>query len=108
MIPSDDSITLAQVMDMDANSRIYQKDYKGVVALVAPKVDILLTQDSSDVMLAPFFELLEAYIRLEQDNNAKDLIQKVRNKYPLQFDEIVEKYADVNPQMQSKFLQLIK
>lgn len=108
LIPKGEVGTLANAIEMDANGRIYSKDYQGVVNLVAPQLDILLTQPAEGAQFAPFFELLEAYIQLNRMSEAKTLISKTRAAYPNDFDRLVGIYCVAFPERASAVQELVK
>lgn len=110
LIPESEVYTFASAMAMDANARNRSNDYAGIVSLVAPKVDYLLTQnaDNSQMQWGGFFELAEAYIQLGKVKEAKALLNKLKTTYSDKFNELIRIYEDYNPEMGSAFQDLLK
>ena len=96
LISNNDAVILAQVIDLDAAASLSENDYQGVVDLIAPKVEILLTQSVEEVSIAPFFELIDAYIILEKNKEAKALLKRVKKAYPNQFNRIIDSYDKIS------------
>lgn len=110
LIPQSEVYTFASAMTMDANARNRSNDYAGIVSLVAPKVEYLLTQkaDNEQMQWGAFFELAEAYIQLGQTQDAKALLNKLKATYNDKFEELITVYQEYNPEMGASFQELLK
>lgn len=108
MIPATDVASLADAIEMDANGRYLTKDYNGVIDLVAPKLDILLTQNADTAQFGPFFELLDSYLRLNKTKEAKKLLSRLQSTYPNDFDRLLNIHAETEPNLQTTVLELLK
>lgn len=108
LIPANDVASLADAIEMDANGRYLSKDYNGVIDLVAPKVDILLTQNADTAQFGPFFELLDSYLRLNKTKEAKKLLSRLKSTYPNDFDRLISIHDDTEPELQPTVLELLK
>lgn len=108
LIPKEEVNTFANALEMDANARIYKKDYDGVINLVAPQIDYLLTQKGEYIQYAPFFELVEAYLNLNKKSEAKEILAKVKATYPDSFNELIPIYCEDFPEYTTTIQELIK
>lgn len=107
LISDNDIAYLADAMAMDAISRYITKDYNGVVDLVAPKVDILLTQNGDTAQFVPFYKLLDSYIRLNNTKEAKKLLSRLKSRYPNDFDRLLNNHAKYDTDLQPIVLELL-
>lgn len=108
LIPKDEVNTFANALKMDTNARIYKKDYNGVINLVAPHIDNLLTQKGEYIQYAPFFELVEAYLNLDKKSEAKEILSKVKATYSDSFNELIPIYCEDFPEYATTIQELIK
>lgn len=107
LIPADDVASLADAIEMDANGRYISKDYNGVIDLVAPKVDILLTQNADTAQFGPFFELLDSYLRINNKKEAKKLLSRLKFTYPNDFEKLLNIHAEYEPELHPTVLELL-
>ena len=108
LIPNSDIPTLAEVIQLDADARYMTQDYDGVIALVSPKIDILLSQPADTAQFGPLFELLDSYLRLNKTKDAKKLLSRLKSTYPNDFERLLNIHAEYEPEVHPTVLDLLK
>ncbi len=93
---------------MEATSRLHKEDYQGIVNLIAPQVENLLAIEVRKCDFFVIFQLLDSYIRLDQKDNAKNLLDKVKATFPDDFDKIVKLYAEEFDEAKDTIIELSK
>lgn len=108
LIPSSDIQMLADVVQLDAEARYATQDFNGVIALVEPKVDILISQPADTAQFGPFFELLDSYLKVNKNKDAKKLLSRLKSTYPNDFERLLNIHAEYMPELHPTVLDLLK
>lgn len=108
LIPASEIQMLADAIQLDAEARYATQDFNGVIALVEPKVDILLTQPADTAQFGPFFELIDSFLKLNKTKDAKKLLSRLKTTYPNDFERLLNIHAEYVPELHPSVLDLLK
>lgn len=101
LMPKEQIGLLSNVLTKHAYALSHKENNTGIINLIAPHIDELLTQPTETANTLPFLALLDAYFQTNDKKGAKQLLIKFKQAFPSFYAEDIDLFLQDEPELKS-------
>lgn len=101
LLPKEQIGILANVLTKHAYALSHKENNTGIINLIAPHLNELLSQPTETANTLPLLALLDAYFQTNDKKGAKQLLVKFKQAYPSFYAEDIDLFLQDEPELKS-------